>query len=33
LEALPVAGDSIQLEHVILSLVVNGIDATADMPS
>jgi hypothetical protein len=33
LEALPVVGDSIQLERAILSLVVNGMDAPADMPS
>ena len=32
-DALPILGDRIQLQQVILNLVVNGIDAMADMPS
>jgi signal transduction histidine kinase len=32
-EALPIVGDSIQLQQVILNLVVNGIDAMRDTPS
>jgi C4-dicarboxylate-specific signal transduction histidine kinase len=32
-DALPILGDRIQLQQVILNLVVNGIDAMADTPS
>src|SRR5712672_3710986 len=32
-DALPILGDRIQLQHVILNLVVNAIDALADMAS
>ena len=32
-ELLPVLGDRIQLQQVILNLVMNGIDAMSDMPS
>jgi signal transduction histidine kinase len=32
-DALPMLGDRIQLQQVILNLVVNAIDAMADMPS
>ena len=32
-DALPILGDRIQLQQVILNLVVNGIDAMKDMPS
>jgi len=32
-DALPILGDRIQLQQVILNLVVNAIDAMADMPS
>src|SRR6267378_2541557 len=32
-DALPILGDRIQLQQVILNLVVNGIDATRDTPS
>jgi signal transduction histidine kinase len=32
-EALPILGDPIQLQQVILNLVVNGIDAMKDTPS
>jgi C4-dicarboxylate-specific signal transduction histidine kinase len=30
---LPVIGDRVQLQQVILNLIVNGIDAIADMPN
>jgi signal transduction histidine kinase len=33
LDALPILGDRIQLQQVILNLVVNGIDAMRDTPS
>jgi C4-dicarboxylate-specific signal transduction histidine kinase len=32
-DALPILGDRIQLQQVILNLVVNGIDAMKDTPS
>ena len=32
-EELPILGDRIQLQQVILNLVMNGIDAMRDMPS
>ena len=32
-DALPILGDRIQLQQVILNLVVNGIDAMKDMPT
>ena len=32
-DALPILGDRIQLQQVILNLVVNGIDAMRDTPS
>jgi C4-dicarboxylate-specific signal transduction histidine kinase len=32
-DALPILGDRIQLQQVILNLVVNAIDAMKDMPS
>jgi signal transduction histidine kinase len=32
-DALPILGDRIQLQQVILNLVVNGIDAMRDLPS
>ena len=32
-DALPIVGDRIQLQQVILNLVVNGIDAMRDTPS
>ena len=32
-EALPVLGDRIQLQQVILNLIMNGIDAMKDTPS
>jgi signal transduction histidine kinase len=32
-DALPILGDRIQLQQVILNLVVNGIDAMRDMPN
>ena len=32
-DALPILGDSIQLQQVILNLVVNGIDAMKDTPT
>jgi signal transduction histidine kinase len=32
-DALPILGDRIQLQQVILNLVVNGIDAVRDTPS
>jgi signal transduction histidine kinase len=32
-DALPILGDRIQLQQVILNLVLNGIDATRDTPS
>ena len=32
-EALPILGDRVQLQQVILNLVVNGIDAMKDSPS
>ena len=32
-EALPILGDHIQLQQVILNLVVNGIDAMKDTPT
>ena len=32
-EAIPVLGDRIQFQQVILNLVMNGIDAMSDMPS
>jgi signal transduction histidine kinase len=32
-EPLPIRGDRIQLQQVIVNLIVNGIDAMSDMPS
>ena len=32
-DALPIVGDRVQLQQVILNLVVNGIDAMKDTPS
>ena len=32
-DALPILGDRIQLQQVVLNLVVNGIDAMRDTPS
>ena len=32
-DALPILGDRIQLQQVILNLVMNGIDAMRDTPS